>query len=44
MHYVWGGGGGGGGVGPAKQSKILLNLALCLANLYLEVGKYGSVC
>ena len=31
----------GGGVGPAKQGKILLNLALCPANLYLEVGKYG---
>ena len=30
-----------GGVGPAKQGKILLNLALCPANLYLEVGKYA---
>ena len=31
---------GRGGFGPAKQGKILLNLALCPANLYLEVGKY----
>ena len=32
-----------GGGGPAKQGKILLNLALCPANLYLEVGKYAII-
>ena len=31
-----------GGGGPAKQGKILLNLALCPDNLYLEVGKYDT--
>ena len=31
----------GGGGGPAKQGKILLNLALCPDNLYLEVGNYA---
>ena len=36
------GGRGGRGWGLAKQGKILLNLALCPANLYLEVGKYVS--